>query len=205
MDDDVDDGEVVALIDLDGSVANYSKAMNSKLLELASPSELEPTNYDLPYVKARRQLIKSQPGFWRNLEPIPTGFSVVNELRAAGFSLHVLSQTPLKSLNAWTEKAEWCVKHMPDVAITLTRNKALTGGRVLFDDWPPYVTRWLANHKQSYVIMLSQPWNMEFIHPRVFRVDQQRYAAQLPQLRALLNNIRQCVEPAMEQPLLNLE
>src|SRR5262245_29794187 len=103
MTDEVNDR--IALVDLDGTVANYDGAMSAAEALLRAPGEpsYEGQHDDAPpHIKARRDLIKRIPGFWRNLPRIPLGFEVVEELRALGFELHVLTKGPNKAANAWT-------------------------------------------------------------------------------------------------------
>ena len=165
--------EPIALIDLDGTLADFSGAMKTQMAELATPSELleypNLENEDLPWVKARRQLIKKQPGFWESLAPIPEGFAVLEKLRQFDFDLNVLTKGPHSTPSAWAEKVNWCQKHVPDAQITVTQDKGLSYGKVLFDDWPDYILRWLEWRPRGLVIMLDQPHNQDFQHPNVFR------------------------------------
>src|SRR5437868_5932784 len=134
----------VALIDLDGTIVHYDKAMSVEMAKIAGPNEPPYNKYEgnfgsnQEYLNARRKLIQNQPGFWRDLEPLALGFDVVNILQKIGFNLNVLTQGPKKSLNAWSEKVEWCQKHLAGVNITITQDKALSYGRVLVDDFSPY-------------------------------------------------------------------
>jgi 5'(3')-deoxyribonucleotidase len=123
----------------------------------------------IPYLKARRDLIKKQPGFWRNLVPIPEGFAIVEHMRKIGFELHILTKGPHNTTSAWSEKVDWCREFVPDAQVTVTENKSLTYGRVLFDDWPPYIKGWLKRRPRGQVIMLDSHENREFDHPNVFR------------------------------------
>lgn len=168
----------IALIDLDGTVADFDAAMRREEGLLRSPHEV---NYDgrhddVPaYVEARRTLIKNQPGFWRDLAPIHLGMDVVEMVRRVGFALHVLTKGPRRSVNAWTEKAEWSQKYLPDAAVTITQDKSLVYGRVLVDDWPPYFNGWLKVRPRGLVIAVAQPWNGDVSHPNVIRYDGKNY------------------------------
>ncbi len=165
--------EPIALVDLDGTLADFDGAMAEKLAALRSPGEdpvLEAYGKEKhPWLEARRDLIKSQPGFWKNLPRITDGFAVLSVIREIGFEIHILTKGPAKTTSAWTEKVEWSQAHVPDAAITVTFDKGLVYGRVLFDDWPPYIERWLAWRPRGFVIMLDHPWNQGFEHPNVFR------------------------------------
>jgi len=160
----------IALIDMDGTLVDYDAAMEKALAEIACPTEPKDSG-DQPWMKARRRLIKKQPGFWRNLPPIPAGFVVLNEIRKVGFEINILTKGPFSTTTAWTEKVEWCRVYLPHVPVTITEDKGLVYGRVLFDDWPPYVVRWLQWRPRGLVVMLRQPWNEGFDHPNVVKVD----------------------------------
>ena len=57
-----------------------------------------------------------------------------------------------------------------DAQVTITEDKGLVYGKVLFDDWPNYITRWLKWRKRGLVLMLDHPWNQSFFHPNVIRI-----------------------------------
>jgi 5'(3')-deoxyribonucleotidase len=167
--------ELVANIDLDGTVANFNKALLAALNEIRNPDvEPEYTSAHLDnepdWLAARMSYIKRSPGFWRNLEPIPLGLRVVELIRDAGFRLNVLTKGPKRTTSAWTEKVEWVHEHLPDAQVTITQDKGLVYGKVLFDDWPAYITRWLEHRPRGLVLMLSHSWNQDFKHPNVIRV-----------------------------------
>lgn len=166
--------ELVANIDLDGTVANFNKGMLTILNETRNPIEPEYTSKELdnpaPWLEARMWYIKRHPGFWRNLEPIPLGLKVVKLIENAGFHLNVLTKGPKKTTSAWTEKADWAAIHLPDAHVTVTTDKGLVYGKVLFDDWPDYITRWLEWRPRGLVLMLDHPWNQGFEHQNVIRI-----------------------------------
>lgn len=165
--------EPIALVDLDGTAADFDGEMTRHMRLLQAPGEapyVNPGNIkESPHIEARRLLIKSQPGFWRNLPKLTLGFDIIEEIRALEFIKFVLSKPPREPKAAWTEKAEWCALHLPDFSIMLTQDKGLHYGKVLADDWPPFITRWLQWRPRGQVIMPAQPWNADFQHPNVFR------------------------------------
>lgn len=172
----------IALIDLDGTVANYDKSMSERQRAIQAPGETPYTGrfaglIEPPHMEARRKMIQLLPGFWRDLEPIPMGFEVIEEMKTLGFQLAVLTKGPRKTPNAWGEKVEWVCKHLPDALINVSEDKSMVYGRVLFDDFPPYFEKWLEVRPRGLVICLAHPWNEEFKkgglreHPNVFRYD----------------------------------
>lgn len=165
----------IALIDLDGTVADYDGSMREALLKLQSPNDplLEESLRNAPeWMEERQRLIKQSPGFWRNLPRIHRGFEIVGALRNLSFRLMVLSKGPVKTTGAWTEKLLWCQEHLPDVGVAIMSEpdaKGLVYGRVLVDDWPPFIESWLERRARGLVVMLDHPYNRSFEHPRVFR------------------------------------
>lgn len=156
--------EPIGLFDLDGTLADFDGSMRPKLAALRSPGE-DPAAEDVareevPYMKERRRLIKSQPGFWRDLAPIPLGFQLLKEARAQRFLCQILSKSPRKIPHAAGEKIEWCVKYVPDLPIVLSEDKGLVYGKMLCDDWPEYIARWLTWRPRGLVIAVAQPWNV---------------------------------------------
>lgn len=179
----IDKPERIALIDLDGTVADYDRAMRREMLRLQSPGEPEYTERlvtgddEVPYMEARRKLIQAKAGFWSSLPLIQAGFEVVGLLREVGFGLHVLTKGPRSTPTAWTEKLQWSHEHLPDALVTVTSDKSGMYGRVLVDDFPPYFTKWLDVRARGLVICVAQPWNRDYApggakeHPRVVRWD----------------------------------
>ncbi len=172
----------IALIDLDGTVADYDKSFRQKMVPLLSPSEEMPMDRytyasEPPHMEARRKLIQSVPGFWRDLEVIEMGMEVVEEIRKIGFEMHILTKGPKKCPLAWGEKVEWCQKHIPDAIPNVTSKKSLVYGRVLVDDFEPYFEKWLAVRPRGLVVCVAQSWNIEYAEggakerPNVLRYD----------------------------------
>jgi FMN phosphatase YigB (HAD superfamily) len=182
--------EPIALFDLDGTLADYDAAMRRDMRLLQAPSEPEwerQLDDDPEYLRERVNLIRRQPGWWENLEKYPPGFEILSEVRALGFQCHVLTKGPATAQSSWTEKLRWCQKHVPDLLVTVTQDKGLVYGKVLVDDWPGYVSRWLEWRPRGLVIMPAHPWNEAFEHPNVLRYTGRE---QLPQMRERLQAVR---------------
>lgn len=172
----------IALIDLDGTLADYDTAMKWYQRQLQAPKDLPYSGryedgHEPEHFRERRKMIQRMPGFWRELEPIPLGFEVALLLRDLGFGLHILTKGPRSSPYAWGEKVEWCHRHIPGARVTVTEDKFNVDGLVLFDDFPPYFEEWLSHRPLNLVICLPQVWNAEYgaagakKDSRVFRYD----------------------------------
>jgi hypothetical protein len=168
----------IALFDMDGSLADYEGAMARDLDELRSPGEPASTVENLwdveklDHLSARRRLIKNQPGWWLNLEPIPMGMAVLRVCQQLGFDVHILTKGPKRHALAWDEKVRWCQRHVgPDVDIHVTSDKGLVYGKLLYDDYPDYMLRWLAHRPRGLGIMPVTPHNRDFTHPNVVKWD----------------------------------
>lgn len=166
----------VALLDMDGTVANYDGTMAEAMERLRSPDEptWTPGGEVPPWMEARSRLVATQPGFWRNLPKLQAGFDIANALAALDFEVHVLTKGPSRKSIAWTEKKDWCDEHLPSALVTITEAKRLVYGKVLVDDWPPYFTEWLHHRPRGVVVVPAQPWNVmaEDLAPaNIFRYD----------------------------------
>jgi 5'(3')-deoxyribonucleotidase len=164
--------EAVALIDMDGTLADFDGQMQRDLESMRGPGESQTIigfHGDPPHIEARKNAIKRQPHWWRKLPKLEKGFNIVTMLRTHGFKLMILTKGPYNTTASWTEKVDWCREHIPDAQITVTEDKGLVYGKLLVDDWPLYIKRWLEWRPRGLVIMPDQPWNQNFEHPNVFR------------------------------------
>lgn len=162
--------ESIALIDLDGTLCDYHGAMDYGFKKIKNPKESEYNyfNKDTPsFIRARRKLISNQPGWWLNLKPLKNQFKVLEVLKKLGFELHILTKGPFSNTSAWQEKVQWCKKYVKYAKITITMDKGLVYGKILMDDFPPYIKRWLEWRPRGLVIMPDHSWNEDFKHPQV--------------------------------------
>ncbi len=168
----------IALFDLDGTLADYDKKIDEDYNKLKSPGE-EPyapfKKDEKPYMKQRIRAIRNQPGWWETLEDYKPGFDILELAKALKFSIYILTKGPSSSPNAWTEKVKWVKSRItpvvPDIQVIISEDKGLIYGRVLVDDWPEYIEKWLQWRPRGIVIMPSHPWNKGFSHPNVIRYD----------------------------------
>ncbi|MFY0540473.1 5' nucleotidase, NT5C type [Nannocystis pusilla] len=177
---------LVALIDMDGTLCDYQGALMRDLETFGGPPIRRWVATTTAHRGcARETVIRRQPGWWRSLPRLQLGFDVLAELQALRFEIHVLTKGPVGTPSAWTEKLEWCQQHLPGVPVTITMDKGLVYGKVLVDDWPPYVERWLEWRPRGLVILPAQPWNVGFSHPNAIRYD----GHNLGEIRAALRRL----------------
>jgi len=172
--------EKIALFDLDGTLADFDGAMQREMLKLASPGETDPypreQETEPEHIRDRRRLVKRQPGFWSKLEMLPLGEQLLYAALNMGYQISILTKAPRTNFPAWSEKVEWCHSHLPmhrNIQVNLVEDKSLVYGRILVDDWPPYVSGWLGRRPRGAVIMPAHPWNEGFeeAYSQVIRCD----------------------------------
>lgn len=203
--------ENIALYDMDGTLANYELAIRRDLKKITNPDERGPFHESSRLVTAARQgfdpmtceihgdlpkwlneriwMIRNQPDWWLNLIPLEAQFDLLRVTKKMGFVHHILTKGPRHTHQAWTQKVQWCHKHVkpivPDMKVTITEDKGLAYGRVLIDDFPDYMDRWLEYRPRGLGIMPAHAWNENYSHPNVIRYD----GTNLPQVVAALEVI----------------
>lgn len=169
----MEDVDLIGLFDMDDTLVDYTGGIIKSLNNIKSDAELE---YKSPIPrnalnKARVDIVRNVPGWWENLKRLKLGFDVYELAKELGYQLHVATQGPLSSSNAWTEKFNWVKREIPEAMITITRKKSLIYGRFLVDDYPEFLEEWLKYRPRGIGIMPAHPHNENFSHPRVIRYD----------------------------------
>lgn len=185
------DHDLIALIDLDGSVADYDGAMRRDLKRILKGTKVPPQ-----VEENIGSLIRQTPGWWERLEVLKLGQDIVAALHELAFRLVVLTKGPRRAVNAWTEKVKWVRQNLPTASVTIVEDKGLVYGKVLVDDFPDYISRWLKWRPRGLVLMPAQPWNKGFKHPQVKRIRNTRDLEKvIPLLRRIANGDRNILEP----------
>lgn len=169
------DTENIALFDMDGTLCDHDKALFSELEKLRNPSEekvysLHSRIYP-DYIKARANLIRQQESWWENLPKLKLGWDILKIAKEQGFKIMILTQGPKDKPAGWSGKMKWISKNLPDVDVTITRDKGLVYGKILVDDYPKYILKWLEHRPRGLVIMPANSLNKTFQHPNVIRYD----------------------------------
>lgn len=163
---------IVALFDLDGTLADYDGQLRRDLQHIAGPDDppIDWLKYGMPeYLDRRRRVITSQPGWFANLPKHEPGFQLLELAEAIGFEVHILTKGPRGNRAAWSEKVQWCDVHVPGRPIHVVSDKSLSYGRVLVDDWPQYFLPWLAWRPRGLVVAPAHPWNEGVDHTNLIR------------------------------------
>lgn len=167
--------ELIALFDMDGTLCDYDTALIQRLQNLQSPEEERmveiPRGDSIPsFISARMNLIRASKEWWVKIPKLKLGFDVLESCQAMGFHCTILTQGPKRNPDAWAGKKMWIDKHLgQDFDITITRDKSLMYGKVLVDDYPPYIEGWLKWRPRGTVIMPASKSNEDFTHPQVVR------------------------------------
>ena len=167
----------IALFDLDDTLCDYGGAMFESLEKLRSPKEPKTRLYgngeQIPYyLEQRMNLIRREEDWWVNLPKLQLGWDILKVAKKLDFKIIILSKGPRRNPVAYSGKKKWIDKNLGyDTDVILTQDKGLVYGRVLVDDFPPYIESWLKHRPRGLVIMSANKRNKNFVHPQVIRYD----------------------------------
>lgn len=86
------------------------------------------------------EVVKKTPGAYLAMKPVDGALDCVRELIALGFEVWIATKPPTGVAQAYAEKAQWILDHLPELAtrIIITHDKGLLGGEddFLVDDRP---------------------------------------------------------------------
>jgi len=92
-----------------------------------------------PELRDRAEAIYTEPGFIRNLPPVPGAIEAARELLELGMEVRICSSPLRQYENNVAEKYHWVERHLGRAwteRIILTRDKTLVHGDLLIDDRP---------------------------------------------------------------------
>lgn len=167
--------DLIALFDMDGTLFDFDLALKEGLDKIRSPGEPDVKihfNDNPDYVKNRISLIMGYESWWENLPKLKLGWDILEIVKTLDYQVHILTQSPKKNPAAWSGKKKCIDKNLgEDFDVTLTRNKGLVYGKVLVDDYPEYIEKWLAWRKRGLVIMPANDYNKNYSNSQVIRYD----------------------------------
>ncbi len=168
--------ENIALFDMDGTLCDYDTGLITELNKIKSPGEPEiqlPIKDNAPkYLRERADLVRSCKSWWAELPRFELGFDVWKIAEELEYRRVILTQGPRRNANAWTGKKLWIDNNLgPDTDMIITRDKGLVYGKVLVDDFPGYIDRWLQWRPRGLVIMPANKGNEDYVHKQVIRYD----------------------------------
>jgi hypothetical protein len=167
--------EAVALFDMDGTLCDHEGQLRKDLKKLQAPGEpdfLGDLHRAPEHIKRRAEMIMSSQVWWEGLPRLQLGWDVLQVAREQGYRIMILTQGPNRYPSAWSGKKLWIDRNLgPGTDVTITRDKGLVYGKVLVDDYPEYVKRWLTWRRNGLVIMPANGWNGDFGHRQVVRYD----------------------------------
>jgi 5'-nucleotidase len=173
----------LALFDMDGTLFGYTEAMRDSLLAVVPPDKrpliesCDGNFHDFEsedWLKNLMDLIKLQPGWWIDLPKHQPGWDVYRLAESIGFCSKILTKGPRSKSRAWAEKVECIWKHFdgpensPPIDI-VTKDKMNSYGRVLVEDFIPYLEPWLEKRKRGLGILIDHPYNRGWEHPNCVR------------------------------------
>ena len=168
--------ENIALFDMDGTICDYDRGLFEGLEKLRAPEELiyrHSIRDDSPeYIRNRADLIRASESWWENLPRLQLGWNILEIAKKLDYRIMILTQGPRKNPASWSGKKKWIDKNLgQEVDITITRDKGLVYGKVLVDDYPKYIERWLQWRERGLVIMPANESNKYFNQKQVIRYD----------------------------------
>ncbi len=176
--------EPVALVDMDGTLCDWDGALNQDYANLMEGTRVPPNIED-----RIKRVIRCQHGWYRRLKELPLGFYIVSILKEIGFRIMICTKGAKDAPASWTEKAEWVAEHLSGTDMTITRDKGLVYGRILVDDKPEHILRWLKWRPRGMVVMPQRPRNRRFKDRRILKVGSfSEVDALVPRLREVFRN-----------------
>lgn len=179
----------IILFDMDGTLADYNGGVCEDLLFMVPDNykEIVRENWgnthvleDMEWMKQCIKVIKKQPGWWKNLKRHEPGWKVHDIAQELDFDIQILTKGPWGNSTAWSEKVEWVWDHFngprnsPPIHIVSGSNvetEAKSGvyGKVLVEDYIPYLEPWLEKRPRGLGILIDSAGNRGWKHERCVR------------------------------------
>ena len=172
----------IALIDMDGTLVDYDGAFLRDLKRISNKEERELIESYKGNVwkmctenflfERRRHMITSQYGWWTDLNPIEENIDVVRLMHEMDFEIHICTKGPFSKPFSWMEKVESIKKNIDvPVKMNIVTDKSLFYGAVLFDDYIPFVEKWLKHRPRGLGILPNNEGNKGYSHSNAIHYD----------------------------------
>ena len=168
----------VVLLDCDGVLADFVGHLIDRLHAQGHEVPRDVTDYDFlrgfgeATGKASRALLKDA-GHWRSIPPYEGAAGFVDEIRACGHEV-VIVTSPWLSCEAWAHaRREWLAEHFDVEArdLIVTSRKELVRGDVFIDDHATTVTAWAEKNPRGHALLMNRSYTVADPWPRRFSWD----------------------------------
>lgn len=184
--------ETIALFDMDDTLFDHNGQLERDLEKLRKSREPHAEVYAInrlpDYLIKRTREIRAPKEWWANLPKFQLGWDLWDLAGDLGLKREILTKASLKNPNMWLGKVECIIKHLgTNIPLTITSSeKSRHYGKILVDDYPPYVLGWLQHRPRGLVIMPAHPYNAEIKHSQIVRYTGEN----LEQVRAEMERIK---------------
>lgn len=170
----------IVLLDMDGVLVDWDKGFYQAWERFGhDPSKIDRTkSYCMEDcvpagLRDAAFAVMSQPGFFRDLPPMPGAVEAVKQMKAEGFAVFICTSPLPCNPTCCQDKIEWVTKHlgaagMDIMSMVMTRDKCLVQGDVLIDD-KPQITGSLTSTWEH--ILYGAPYNAQAPEDRRLRID----------------------------------
>jgi 5'-nucleotidase len=161
---------MIVLSDMDGVLANWDKHYG-EMLAFHFPDAVQVPYEERPFMDPNRshseqeELIRTLPGYYLALEPIPGGLEALEELEANGHEVFICSVPSLGNISCASDKYVWLAEHFGEKwakKLILTKDKTLVLGDILVDDKPGHLITGANPHPTWTHVLFDQPYNHAF-------------------------------------------
>ena len=134
------------LVDMDGVLCDFTQGVLDRMAEqypeiLRLPYDAH-TEFEVQHnypegVRGKIRRLCEQPGFFRNLKPVPCAIEGMRWLIAEGHDVRICTSPLRQWQHCVAEKYAWVAEHLGEEFVRnmiLIRDKSLVSGAILIDD-----------------------------------------------------------------------
>lgn len=137
------------LVDMDAVIAHWGPEFDRRLdafgaaaAGIPRTAEQQQWNLNAGRTREEREIIRQimeEPGFYRELKPIPGAKAALKAAVAAGHDVRIVSSPFISNPTCASDKFDWLVRHYGQSwaqRLVLTTDKTIVHGDILLDDKP---------------------------------------------------------------------